>query len=157
MGVLETHVWGSTVKKLERPDRLVFDLDPDPHVAWTEVIDAARAVRLVLEELGLQTFLKTTGGKGLHIVVPITPRTNWDDAKGFSQAVADFIVRARAGPLYCHDEQEGTTRQGFHRLFAQWPGRNRSSPLLDACPPGRTREHADRLGRVVATAAIGPL
>ncbi|HVU89503.1 MAG TPA: non-homologous end-joining DNA ligase [Pirellulales bacterium] len=94
LNVLETHIWGSTAKKLERPDRLIFDLDPDPKVEWPDVIDAARAVRLVLEELGLQTFLKTTGGKGLHIVVPIAARTDWDDAKAFSKAVADFIVRA---------------------------------------------------------------
>lgn len=94
MGVLETHVWGSTARNLERPDRLVFDLDPDPKVDWPDVIDAARAVRLVLEELGLQTFLKTTGGKGLHIVVPIAARTDWDDAKAFCKLVADFIVRA---------------------------------------------------------------
>ncbi len=94
MGVLEMHVWGSTARKLERPDRLIFDLDPDPHVDWSEVVEATRAVRLVLEELGLATFLKTTGGKGLHIVVPIAARTEWDEAKAFCKSVADFVVRA---------------------------------------------------------------
>ncbi len=94
MGVLEMHVWGSTARKLERPDRLIFDLDPDPHIDWSEVADATRAVRLVLEELGLATFLKTTGGKGMHIVVPIAARTDWDDAKAFCKSVADFVVRA---------------------------------------------------------------
>jgi bifunctional non-homologous end joining protein LigD len=93
MGVLEIHVWGSEAKKLEFPNRLIFDLDPDPAVKWPEMIQAANEVRVVLEELGLTTFLKTTGGKGLHIVVPVQPRTEWDDAKDFCKAVADLMVR----------------------------------------------------------------
>jgi bifunctional non-homologous end joining protein LigD len=94
MAVLEIHVWGSRAGQLEKPDRLVFDLDPDPSVDWPEVIHAAHTVRLLLEELGLASFLKTTGGKGLHLVVPIQPRTEWDKAKAFCHAVADFLVRA---------------------------------------------------------------
>ncbi len=94
MGVLEIHAWGSRAKHLEKPDRLIFDLDPDPSVAWPEVIKAARQVRLLLEELGLNSFIKTTGGKGLHLVVPVQPRTEWDEAKAFCRAVADFMVRA---------------------------------------------------------------
>jgi bifunctional non-homologous end joining protein LigD len=94
MGVLEIHVWGSRAGQLEKPDRLVFDLDPDPSVDWPQVINAARSVRLLLEELGLASSLKTTGGKGLHLVVPVQPRTEWDDAKAFCRAVADFYVHA---------------------------------------------------------------
>ena len=94
MGVLEIHVWGSQVKNLEKPNRLVFDLDPGPGVDWPRIVQAAREVRSVLEELGLTTFLKTTGGKGLHLVVPIQARTEWDEAKAFCKAVADLIVRA---------------------------------------------------------------
>src|SRR5262249_26771621 len=75
MGVLEIHIWGSQAKNLEKPDRLIFDLDPDPTVEWPKVVTAAREVNLVLEELGLVTFLKTTGGKGLHLVVPVQPRS----------------------------------------------------------------------------------
>jgi bifunctional non-homologous end joining protein LigD len=93
MGVLEIHIWGSAARNIERPNRLIFDLDPDPAVKWTEVIQAAREIRVVLEELGLTTFLKTTGGKGLHVVVPIQARTDWDDAKSFCKAVADLMVR----------------------------------------------------------------
>lgn len=94
MGVLEIHAWGSTAERLETPDRLVFDLDPDPSVEWAEVVKAAREVRLFLRELGLETFLKTTGGKGLHLVAPIQPRTAWDEAKAFCRAVANAIVRS---------------------------------------------------------------
>jgi bifunctional non-homologous end joining protein LigD len=94
MGVLEIHIWGSKTKTLEKPDRLIFDLDPDPSVDWPRVVAAAREVRLMLEELGLKSFLKTTGGKGLHLVVPIQPRLPWDEAKTFCKAISDFIVRA---------------------------------------------------------------
>jgi bifunctional non-homologous end joining protein LigD len=94
MGVLEIHVWGSQVKNLEKPDRLIFDLDPDPELGWGEVVIAAREVKLFLEDLGLASFLKTTGGKGLHVVVPVQARTEWDEAKAFCKAVADAIVRA---------------------------------------------------------------
>jgi bifunctional non-homologous end joining protein LigD len=94
MGVLEIHVWGSKIKTLEKPDRLIFDLDPDPNLDWAQVVAAAREVRLVLEELGLQSFLKTTGGKGLHLVVPVQARLPWDEAKAFCKDVAEFIVRA---------------------------------------------------------------
>jgi bifunctional non-homologous end joining protein LigD len=93
MGVLEIHVWGSRASNLEKPDRLIFDLDPDPAVAWPEVTSAARSVRLLLEEFGLNSFLKTTGGKGLHLVVPVQPRAGWDEAKAFCQAVAAFMAR----------------------------------------------------------------
>ncbi len=96
MGVLEIHVWGSQARTLEKPNRLIFDLDPDPNVDWSDVVQSARELRSVIEELGLKTFLKTTGGKGLHIVVPVQPKTEWEEAKAFCKAVADFM--ARVGP-----------------------------------------------------------
>ncbi len=94
MGVLEIHIWGSHRDRYERPDQLIFDLDPDPAVGWPQVAAAAREVRLLLKELGLESFVKTTGGKGLHIVVPIRRGPTWTEAKTFCRAVADFMVRA---------------------------------------------------------------
>jgi bifunctional non-homologous end joining protein LigD len=92
-GALEIHVWGSQADDMERPDQLVFDLDPAPDVAWNEVVEAAFLLKKVLSELGLESLPKTTGGKGLHVVVPIKPRDEWDEAKAFCRAVAEFLVR----------------------------------------------------------------
>jgi bifunctional non-homologous end joining protein LigD len=93
IGILEIHTWGSKFAKLERPDRLVFDLDPDASVGWPRVVEAARRVRAVLSDLGLQSFVKTTGGKGLHVVAPIVPEAEWDVCAEFAAAVAARIVR----------------------------------------------------------------
>jgi bifunctional non-homologous end joining protein LigD len=92
MGVLEVHTWGSTKDRLERPDRLTFDLDPDPSVSWAQVIEAAQLTKTLLEELGLVCFLKTTGGKGLHVVTPIQRTVGWEEAKAFAKMVADHLV-----------------------------------------------------------------
>ena len=73
MGVLEIHPWGASSPKLGFPDRIVFDFDPDDDLPWKNLVQAVKVLRTLLEELGLQCFLKTTGGKGLHIVVPIDP------------------------------------------------------------------------------------
>jgi bifunctional non-homologous end joining protein LigD len=94
IGALEIHAWGSRADKLERPDRLIFDLDPAPDVPWNQVVQSARQVRQFLEELGLESFVKTTGGKGLHLVVPVDRRHDWDEAKAFCKSVADTIVAA---------------------------------------------------------------
>ena len=92
-GVLEFHTWGAQVDKVDRPDRLVFDLDPDPGLGWPEVIRAAREVRGLLEDMGLQSFVKNSGGKGLHVVVPIDRRYDWKRAKAFTKRVADDLAR----------------------------------------------------------------
>jgi bifunctional non-homologous end joining protein LigD len=92
-GTLEIHAWGSTVEDIEHPDRLIFDLDPDPTVSWKQVLDAARAMRDYLADLKLNTFVKTTGGKGLHVVAPLGQKQTWDEVKGFARAVAEEFVR----------------------------------------------------------------
>jgi bifunctional non-homologous end joining protein LigD len=94
IGALEIHAWGSRADKLEYPDRLIFDLDPDTGLPWKRVVESANQVRQFLLELGLESFVKTTGGKGLHLVVPIERRHNWTEAKAFCKRVADLIVAA---------------------------------------------------------------
>jgi len=92
MGVIELHSWGSTTQDLAKPDRMVFDLDPDTSVPWREVMAAAHLLRQRLEDLGLDSFVKTSGGKGVHVVVPLTRRHEWDEVKEFSRAVAEALA-----------------------------------------------------------------
>jgi bifunctional non-homologous end joining protein LigD len=105
MNVIEFHTWNSTVNDIERPDRMTFDLDPGEGVTWPQMQEAAQLVHALLDELGLASFLKTSGGKGLHIVVPLTRRDGWDTVKDFSQAVVQHLSRvlpdrfvAKSGP-----------------------------------------------------------
>jgi bifunctional non-homologous end joining protein LigD len=93
MGVLEMHPWGSRAPRLGLPDRIIFDLDPDDAVEWEDLRQAALLVRTLLENIGLAPFLKTTGGKGLHVVAPIEPVVGWEQVKGFTKAVAEFLER----------------------------------------------------------------
>ncbi|WP_175682204.1 DNA ligase D [Burkholderia cenocepacia] len=92
MGTVELHTWNAHASNIERPDRIVFDLDPDPALPWRTMIDAAQLVRGLLDELGLVSFCKTSGGKGLHVVVPLTRHAGWDDVKDFSRAVAQHVA-----------------------------------------------------------------
>jgi bifunctional non-homologous end joining protein LigD len=93
--VLEIHPWGSSVARLENPDRLTFDLDPGEDVPWSAVIDAGFDVRQRLEASGLRSFVKTSGGKGLHVVVPVEAVVGWDEAKAFTQSVAEQMAKER--------------------------------------------------------------
>ncbi len=93
MGVLELHTWGAKRDALERPDRIIIDLDPDPTVPWKFVIEAAQLVKTLLNEMELECFVKTTGGKGLHVVLPLQRVHTWDEVKAFSKGLADHLVR----------------------------------------------------------------
>lgn len=95
IGTLEVHDWGVSLKKIDTPDRLVFDLDPDEDLDFAVLRAAAQEVRDFLAELGFKSFLKATGGKGLHLVAPLTPKAGWDEVKEFAKAVADALVTAR--------------------------------------------------------------
>jgi bifunctional non-homologous end joining protein LigD len=95
IGVLEIHDWGVSLDPIDKPDRVVFDLDPDEGFDFASLKSAAIEVRDFLGELGLKSFLKATGGKGLHVVAPLRPALGWDGVKGFAKAVADALVQAR--------------------------------------------------------------
>lgn len=90
--VVELHTWNARVTDIERPDRVVFDLDPDPALGWDHMIEAAEMTRALLHDLGFESFCKTSGGKGLHVVVPLAPEAGWDDAKAFARAVAQHLA-----------------------------------------------------------------
>ncbi|SOQ08643.1 DNA ligase D [Pseudomonas syringae group genomosp. 3] len=93
MGAIELHTWGATRDRIETPDHFVLDLDPDPALPWRSMIEATQMVLAVLEELGLEAFLKTSGGKGMHIIVPLARQAEWDTVKAFAKAIAEFISR----------------------------------------------------------------
>ena len=93
MDVLEIHTWNARVDNVEYPDRIVFDFDPGEAVAWKTVVESARRVRELLAALDLESWVKTTGGKGLHVVVPLERRAEWEACLAFSRAVADAMVR----------------------------------------------------------------
>jgi bifunctional non-homologous end joining protein LigD len=93
-GAFEFHTWGASFPRLERPDRITLDLDPDTALPWSAVQDAALQVRALLASIELRAFVKTTGGKGVHIVVPVTRRHTWPEAKAFARGIA---LRLAAG------------------------------------------------------------
>ena len=93
MGVLEVHPWGSRDDNPERPDRLIFDIDPAEDVAWADVVKAAREAKERLDDLGLDSFVRTTGGKGVHVVVPLVRRCSWEELKTFAKAFVNALVR----------------------------------------------------------------
>ena len=92
MGVLEIHIWGSPIDDIDRPDRMVFDLDPAEDVPFAEVKAAALHLRDLLEALRLKSFPLLTGGKGIHVVVPLKPRHGWDVIKAFSGGLAQRVA-----------------------------------------------------------------
>jgi bifunctional non-homologous end joining protein LigD len=102
---IELHTWNATSRAIGKPDRMTFDLDPGEGVDWQQIQEAALLVRVLLEELGLPSFLKTSGGKGLHVVVPLKRELGWDEVRGFSRAIVEHLARivpdrfvAKSGP-----------------------------------------------------------
>ncbi len=130
-GVIEIHPWGSAIHQLEKPDRLIFDLDPGKDVSWTAVIEAAQDVSGRLAALGLQSFVKTSGGKGLHIVVPIQPEASWDEFKAFAKAIAGTMAKERP------DRYTATIakRARSNRVFVDYLRNDRSATAVAAYSP----------------------
>ena len=91
-GVIEWHTWNAKVAQVERPDRVVFDIDPGEHVSWRDVVAAARGLRRILERRELESWVKTTGGKGLHVVVPFRAEHDWDTVFEFSREIATLMT-----------------------------------------------------------------
>src|SRR5690606_42111703 len=91
-GPRESQPWGSALNRLENPGFINGDLDPGPGIEWEQVIEAALEVRERFKEFGLESFVKTSGGKGLHVVAPLKPKAGWDEVKAFAKALADAMA-----------------------------------------------------------------
>ncbi len=98
-GVVEFHCWGSRIDLPDSPDRVVFDLDPSPDVAWSSVVQTANRLRTLLLSYELQSWVKTTGGKGLHVVVPIARRATWEHVSRFSRLITSQLVHTNPTKL----------------------------------------------------------
>ncbi len=146
MDVLEVHAWGSRVDRIERPDRLVLDLDPDEAVPWARVVEAARVARLRIEHLGLECGVKTTGGKGLHVVIPIARRLEWPAGQGVRARRGRRPGAAPARRVHGEPDQGRPPRQDLPRLPAQRSRRDGDRGVLDARAPRRDGLDAGRMG-----------
>jgi bifunctional non-homologous end joining protein LigD len=143
IGALEIHPWGSREKRLDRPDRLIFDLDPGDGVTWPELIAAARELKQRLEALDLTSFVRTTGGKGIHLVLPIRPTLDWPALKAFARGFASALERdnpdryiskmskaRRAGKIYVDylRNEQGSTAIASYSTRAR-PGAPVATPI----------------------------
>jgi bifunctional non-homologous end joining protein LigD len=137
IGILEIHTWNSRVETLEQPDRVVFDLDPADDVPWAAVVTAAEVVRARLQGLGLESFVKTTGGKGLHVVAPLVPGPDWATCAAFARGVAEGLERE--APEAFVATMSKAERRG--RIFVDHLRNVRGSTSVAAYST-RAREHA---------------
>jgi bifunctional non-homologous end joining protein LigD len=127
-GVLEIHVWGARADDVDLPDRIVLDLDPGPGVSWRRVIEGAKDLKERLEALGLETWLKTSGGKGVHVVIPISRRSSWDDVAAFTRAVAYRM--ASDSPKKYIAKASKAARKGL--IFVDWMRNTRGATAVAA-------------------------
>jgi bifunctional non-homologous end joining protein LigD len=137
IGALELHIWGAHADAIEHPDRMVFDLDPDGGVTFAGVREAARDVRRLLEAAGLQSFALVTGGKGIHVVVPLDASQDWDEVKTFAKGVATKL--AATEPQRFTATMSKAKRTG--RIFIDWLRNERGSTAIAPYSP-RARANA---------------
>jgi bifunctional non-homologous end joining protein LigD len=130
MGIVEIHTWNSTDADLERPNRIVWDLDRGPDVTWQQVTTGARLIREVLQTLGLASWVKTTGGRGLHIVAPVIPKRLWSECLEFSHAIGRMLERA--DPVYTTAFAKAG-REG--RILIDYLRNNRTNTSISAYSP----------------------
>jgi bifunctional non-homologous end joining protein LigD len=116
MNVIEFHTWNSTLDDGEHPDRIVFDLDPGEGIVWKQIQQSATLMKTLLDQLHLTSFLKTSGGKGLHVIVPIVPELGWDTVKDFAAAV----VRHMANTLPTLFVAKSGPRNRINRIFIDY-------------------------------------
>lgn len=137
MSAIELHPWGSKVEDISKPDVIVLDLDPDVGLDFEDVIEAAHGLRDALQTVGLASFCKTTGGKGLHIVVPFQPELGWDDVKDFAKSIATAFAKSQ--PERFTDELAKKARKG--RIFIDYLRNGRGATAVGPFSP-RARDGA---------------
>lgn len=138
MSALEIHTWGAHIDKVEKPDLLVFDLDPDENLELARLKDAAIAVRDILLELNLKSFVKTTGGKGLHVVAPIARTLSWDKAKAMTAFIADEMVRRDPNKYLATMTKAKRAGKIFVDYFRNGRGATFVAPYSTRARPGAT-------------------
>jgi bifunctional non-homologous end joining protein LigD len=126
LGTLEFHGWGARQDDVERPDRLVFDLDPDAGLAWESVVEAALELRTRLADAGLETWVQTTGGKGVHVIAPIQRRHDWSQVKPFCRAIAE-AMSADSPALYVSQASKAARRG---KIFIDWLRNGRGATAI---------------------------
>jgi bifunctional non-homologous end joining protein LigD len=137
MDVLEIHTWNSVFEDVERPNRIVIDLDPGERVTWPQVVQAARTVRKALEALDLESYVKTTGGRGLHVVVPLAPLADWAECLEFSRGLAVAIEAADPDLYTTQFAKVGRDR----KILIDYLRNNRTNTSIAAFS-SRARPHA---------------
>jgi len=128
MGILEIHTWNSRADNLEHPDRIVLDLDPGSQVGWPAVVEAGRFARRILDRAGLASFPKTTGGRGLHVVVPLQPAADWEVCLAFARMVAVEMERARPDRYTTKFRKAGRE----HKILVDYLRNNRTNTSIAA-------------------------
>jgi bifunctional non-homologous end joining protein LigD len=131
VGALELHIWGAHADSIEHPDRVVFDLDPDGDVTFADVREAARDVRKLLEAANLQSFALVTGGKGIHVVLPLDASQGWDEVKAFAKGVATRL--AETEPQRFTATMSKARRKG--RIFIDWLRNERGATAIAPYSP----------------------
>jgi len=131
MDVIEVHPWGATVDNIEQPDMLVFDLDPGPGVEWQFVLDTALRLRDMLAQAELDSWPKTTGGKGLHVVLPAIPEMTWHTARGYAHTIADHFAATDPKRLTSSSSRAG--RAG--KVFIDYLRNGRGNTAIGAYSP----------------------
>jgi bifunctional non-homologous end joining protein LigD len=131
MGVVEIHTWNSTADDVERPNRIVWDLDPGPDVLWKQTVAAARLLRDVLKTLGLAAWVKTTGGQGLHVVAPIEPQRDWSECLAYSRDVGEALARTNPAVYTTAFAKQGRER----KILIDYLRNNRTNTSVCAYSP----------------------
>ena len=137
MDVIEIHTWNTRDDDVERPDRMVIDLDPGPDVRWREVVAGARLMHEALAAVGLRSFVKTTGGRGLHVVVPLAPERDWSECLAFSRALAEAVERQHRRRFTTQYAKVGRER----KILLDYLRNNRTNTSIAAFSP-RARDGA---------------